>query len=127
MLKKRKKEVTLDHVSLHTTKGHSCSLLISNIFCYPLFPSLPFAFFTTPETLFSFFSTENTACFLFVSHAKGESFSLRRLPTPDPNFLLLFLVLHFLTIYVMRMTPPCFYRISGRSVNFVCLGEVRKV
>ncbi len=30
---------------LHTraTKGHFCSLLISNIFCYPLFPNLPFA------------------------------------------------------------------------------------
>ena len=41
-----KTEMTLDHVSLHTTKGHFCSLLISNIFLsslsiiYPsLFPS----------------------------------------------------------------------------------------
>ena len=32
-----KAEMTLDHVSLHTIKGHFCSLLISNIFSYPLF------------------------------------------------------------------------------------------
>ena len=32
-----KTEMTLDHVSLHTIKGHFASLLISNIFCYPLF------------------------------------------------------------------------------------------
>ena len=30
--KKRKKEMTLDRIFTHTTKGHFCSLLVSNIF-----------------------------------------------------------------------------------------------
>ena len=58
-----KREVTLDCISLHTTKGHFCSLLISNIFCYPLFLRLPVA-----------------ASLQFVKHI-ALNFSLRRILT----------------------------------------------
>ena len=44
---KAKTEVTLDRIVLPATKGHFCSVLVSNIFPYPLFPDLSFAYFVT--------------------------------------------------------------------------------
>ena len=57
------------------TKGHFCSLLISNIFCNPLFPKfLPFASpLQRSKHNHTHFSKENNSCFLLYSfYAKGE-------------------------------------------------------
>ena len=59
----------------HAIKGHFCSLLISNIFCYPLFHRSAVCFIHhISKTLNYIFSNENTLCFLCVCNsAKGES------------------------------------------------------
>jgi len=52
---------------LYATKGHFCSLLISNIFCNPLFLCLPFA--SRPfnaQTPFSLFSSGDCSCFFRI-------------------------------------------------------------
>ena len=60
--------MTLDRVSLHTIKGHFCSLLISNIFCDPHFLDLPFAHITTtPKTQLIFYFSKENPSVLFVS------------------------------------------------------------
>ena len=50
------------------TKGHFCSLLVSNIFCNPLFPNLPLAFLArrqnTHKTLFLFLEDDSLFSFL---------------------------------------------------------------
>ena len=66
---KAKKEVTLDCVSLHTVKGHFCSLLISNIFCNPHFLLSASCRAYDPQNFhpnFSFFN-KNTVMFLLSS------------------------------------------------------------
>ena len=57
--------MTLDRSCNPAIKGHFPSLLISNIFCYPLFRSLSFAapFSSLSKHLNLYFSNENT--FLF--------------------------------------------------------------
>ena len=108
--------MTLDHVSLHTAKGHFCSLLISNIFCYPLFRSLPFALHNPQSASFNFLYREYRLLFV-CSLAKRRIFLLRRLPTPDPMLRFFYRFSKFINSKSMLcVTPPCSYRISGRSV-----------
>ena len=65
--------MTLDRSLTLTIKGHFCSLLISNIFPYPLFPRLPLTYRLHPS------NTQSTSLrripFVFlVSFIKGEYF-----------------------------------------------------
>ena len=98
--------MTLDHVSLHTIKGHFCSLLISNIFSYPLFllSTLCF-FFTTLKHSFTFLQREYTL-FLFVYY-----FHKRRMfcdPSGCNSGLISPSILLPTDIY-QCVTPPCFF------------------
>ncbi len=70
-----KREMTLSRPSLRTTKGHFCSVLVSNIFCYPLFLSLPFASFSYASKHISFFLSGKYACFFVLLFAKGDCFA----------------------------------------------------
>ena len=58
-------KMTLDRVSLHTIKGHFCSLLVSNILCDPLFLLIPFRYLTVSpvKLVFSDLSRESALVF----------------------------------------------------------------
>ena len=107
---------------LYATKGHFCSLLISNIFCYPLFHHTPFcSIATTPETLSTFFSTENTTCFLFALLLQKvwdsdfpKACHQRRSELNSWSLLLVRLTNLFLCV-----TPPCFFTLSTCSNRLV--------
>ena len=63
---------------LYATKGHFCSLLISNIFCYPLFhwSTLRFISELLKHSLNLFSLMRIPSVFLFLLSAKGEFLTL---------------------------------------------------
>ena len=99
--------MTLDRVSLHTIKGHFCSLLVSNIFCYARFRYFPALHLRTFHlTRIIDFSSENTPCIwcFYCSRAEGAAFS-------DPFSVRVSVLIHtadILPIYVMRTTAVFF-------------------
>ena len=108
--------MTLDRVSLHTAKGHFCSLLISNIFCYPLFLSLSFCFIRpSPKHLFLFSLMRIPLVFSCSSVTQRRMDCCEALPTPDPKIYLSIRVSLILRS-ILCVTPPCFFYRSGRSV-----------
>ena len=97
---------------LSPTKGHFCSLLISNIFCNPLFLDLPSADFVTRlKTQFLSFSMENSLCFVLypcLQKANGAFGS----DLFDWRFSLRIRTVLFLRtshIYFLRFPSPRFY------------------
>ena len=113
----KQKEMTLDHVSLHTVKGHFCSLLISNIFCYPLFRSLPFAVPQQPWNTFFFFSLMRIplvfVCFCHRWKAKRELL-FEACTDPRPEYKLL----NITHKSILCVTPPWFFYRFGPFGNF---------
>jgi len=98
-------EMTLDRVSLHTIKGHFCSLLISNIFCNPHFLRSTFCYLV-PTRLNTFFTSlkENTFVLLYDLFCKrricGDFTDTHRL-TQNLNLLRTL-------SSIFSVTPPCF-------------------
>lgn len=72
--------MTLDRVFTHTIKGHFCSLLVSNILCYPHFLiSILAASHRLHHTILRFLLSE--ICFRFdaLSYCKGCVFDKKGL------------------------------------------------
>ena len=114
-----KSEVTLDRSLSSAIKGHFCSLLISNIFCYPRFLSLPFAFLSLLQNTLLHFFNKNTVCFDLLHLSKGEFFcflTFSRIFRSELNSQNLQLQL----IY-KRVTPPCFYLPNSPCSNHLSL------
>lgn len=111
----RKKEMTLDCFFL-AIKGHFWSLLVSNIFCYPLFLGLPLPHFYHAQTLPNWFSLMRTLSVFWCDPvAKGEfpffdkAFHIHR------QFELNFFLPHTHQSISMRYTAV-FFAGSGNSV-----------
>ena len=98
-----KKEVTLDCL-MRAIKGHFCSVLVSNIFCNPLFPNLPFVKHTAHQThLFLLSSMEVPFGLVLTIVAKGE-IPWTVLPASMLSYLNAATALSFFSIYIQRNT-----------------------
>ena len=100
--------MTLDRSVFTTaTKGHFCSLLVSNIFCYPRFPNLFFATSAPmPTTQYSLSLGRTPLFFMFCHAAKNEKSLLHESLFQPSEQSTAWSILN--TQSISSVTPPCF-------------------
>ena len=103
-----KLEVTLDCL-IRAIKGHFCSVLVSNIFCNPLFPSLPFANSSCSQYSL-FFPSSTEVLFCWACAAKGEMLVDRSFGIDASHLNAATVLLKPFGIYIQRNTAVVILR-----------------